>query len=287
MAGAGSPAAGVTLPRSTGRGQDGLGLSIGMLAAARVVNNRWPTTGYVARCATATAALVGHARRRGLTWSELGMDRSTWRPGIAWAAGAVAAVGGCYYLVAVATPAARRAFVDDRADASARGAARQALVPVLFGTVLLEEAGFRGVLWGQLNRRFGAAVATASSSVLFGVWHVRPSATQAQHDQAIARAVGFGSRSTAVLAVSSVCLTAAAGVVFGELRRRSGSLLAPAGLHWAANGLGLLTASLVQGRLPVPPGDRSGPGGLGLSGPNRPARPARHAGGWPRRRRRP
>jgi membrane protease YdiL (CAAX protease family) len=32
--------------------------------------------------------------------------------------------------------------------------------------------------------------------------------------------------------------TALAGVVFCELRRRSGSLLAPMGLHWALNGLG-------------------------------------------------
>ena len=33
-----------------------------------------------------------------------------------------------------------------------------------------------------------------------------------------------------------------AGVVFCELRRRSGSLLASAGLHWATNGLRVLVA---------------------------------------------
>jgi membrane protease YdiL (CAAX protease family) len=37
--------------------------------------------------------------------------------------------------------------------------------------------------------------------------------------------------------------TAAAGVLFCELRRRSGSLLAPIGLHWAVNGLGVLVTA--------------------------------------------
>jgi uncharacterized protein len=37
--------------------------------------------------------------------------------------------------------------------------------------------------------------------------------------------------------------TAAAGVLLCELRRRSGSLLAPAGLHWAVNGLGVLVSA--------------------------------------------
>jgi membrane protease YdiL (CAAX protease family) len=39
--------------------------------------------------------------------------------------------------------------------------------------------------------------------------------------------------------------TGLAGVVFCELRRRSGSLLASAGLHWATNGLGVLVAAAV------------------------------------------
>jgi membrane protease YdiL (CAAX protease family) len=32
--------------------------------------------------------------------------------------------------------------------------------------------------------------------------------------------------------------------VFGELRRRSGSVLAPVGAHWAVNGLGVLFGPL-------------------------------------------
>jgi uncharacterized protein len=35
-------------------------------------------------------------------------------------------------------------------------------------------------------------------------------------------------------------LTTLGGLVFGELRRRSGSVLASAGAHWATNALGVL-----------------------------------------------
>jgi membrane protease YdiL (CAAX protease family) len=43
-----------------------------------------------------------------------------------------------------------------------------------------------------------------------------------------------------------VLFTAAAGCLFCELRRRSGSLLAPMGLHWATNALGYLFAFLLR-----------------------------------------
>ena len=43
--------------------------------------------------------------------------------------------------------------------------------------------------------------------------------------------------------LGTVLFTGLSGVVFCELRRRSGSLLASAGLHWATNGLGVLTSA--------------------------------------------
>ena len=48
-----------------------------------------------------------------------------------------------------------------------------------------------------------------------------------------------------VAILGTVAFTAASGVVFCELRRRSGSLLAPAGLHWATNGLSVLASAAV------------------------------------------
>ena len=49
----------------------------------------------------------------------------------------------------------------------------------------------------------------------------------------------------AISVLGTVLFTSLAGVVFCELRRRSGSLLAPAGLHWAVNGLAVLAAAAV------------------------------------------
>jgi len=44
-----------------------------------------------------------------------------------------------------------------------------------------------------------------------------------------------------VLVVAGIVVfTALGGVVAGELRRRSGSILASAGMHWATNSLGVL-----------------------------------------------
>jgi membrane protease YdiL (CAAX protease family) len=46
--------------------------------------------------------------------------------------------------------------------------------------------------------------------------------------------------------VGTVAFTALAGVAFSHLRRRSDSVLASAGLHWATNGLGVLFGVLAR-----------------------------------------
>ena len=45
--------------------------------------------------------------------------------------------------------------------------------------------------------------------------------------------------------LATVAFTTVAGIVFAELRRHTGSLAAPIGLHWATNGLGVLAAARV------------------------------------------
>jgi membrane protease YdiL (CAAX protease family) len=78
---------------------------------------------------------------------------------------------------------------------------------------------------------------------LFGLWHVLPALDLARTNNAVA---GSGRRARlAVAVVGTVAFTAAAGVLFGELRRRSGSLLAPMLLHWATNAAGVLGSALV------------------------------------------
>jgi membrane protease YdiL (CAAX protease family) len=81
--------------------------------------------------------------------------------------------------------------------------------------------------------------------VLFGLWHVLPSLGLAGDNQAVGDAVGKGTAGQVLSVLGTVLFTGLSGVVFCELRRRSGSLLASAGLHWATNGIGVLTSAAV------------------------------------------
>ena len=61
--------------------------------------------------------------------------------------------------------------------------------------------------------------------------------------QAVGAVLGTGMAGRVLAIAGVVGFTALAGVLLCELRRRSGSLLASAALHWATNGLGLLVAA--------------------------------------------
>jgi membrane protease YdiL (CAAX protease family) len=87
-------------------------------------------------------------------------------------------------------------------------------------------------------------MATALTSVLFGLWHVLPALDVLGTSTAINQGGQPPGRRRVVLTVlGTVAFTALAGVVFGELRRRSGSIVAPMLLHWATNGLAVVAAS--------------------------------------------
>ena len=152
---------------------------------------------------------------------------------------------GVVFAAGAALPMTRGAFRDARYELGWEHAVLTAFVLIPLGTVLFEEVAFRGVLWGLLRRGHRTWVATVISSVLFGLWHVLPSLGLAADNQAIGSAVGKGTSGQAISVLGTVLFTGLAGVVFCELRRRSGSLLASAGLHWATNGLGVLAAASI------------------------------------------
>lgn len=187
------------------------------------------------------AGLLGLARLRGLSWTELGLGRSRVRSGLRWALGA-AGVVAVVYSVGVLLPATRPAFRDSRYHLPLPGTLVTALVVIPLGTVVLEEIAFRSVLWGMLARHRRPWQVLATTSALFGLWHVLPSLQIAAGNEGVSAAVG--QRGGAVVVVSTVAVTTAGGLVFGELRRRSDSVLAPAGAHWATNGLGVLVGLL-------------------------------------------
>ncbi|MFI9613580.1 lysostaphin resistance A-like protein [Streptomyces sp. NPDC052023] len=222
---------------------------VAVLVLANLVNN-WLVRGslaYVLTCAAATVVLLVIARWDGLTRADLGLGAAALRRGLRWApvlAGAVLAG----YLLLLAVPAGRGVFQDSRAaDLSAGELLWNVLVRVPLGTVLLEETAFRGVLWAMFRRRWGAAWATAGSSLLFGLWHVLPSRGLNRSNAAVGSAFGGGPADAAATVAVAVAVTAVAGVVLCEVRRRSGSLLAPAALHWAVNAFGYALAWAVSG----------------------------------------
>ena len=190
------------------------------------------------------AALIVLGRRTGLTWEDIGLARRTWLRGLLWGLGAVALVAVVYAIAAV-VPATRAAFLDSRYRLPTGISLLTAFVIIPFGTVLLEEVAFRGVILGLIRRHRGAVRGAGFSSALFGLWHVLPSLNMARANPAIASVVGPGVAGQVTTVLLTVAFTAGAGLLFCELRRRSGSLLSCAGLHWATNGLGVVVAMLL------------------------------------------
>jgi uncharacterized protein len=183
------------------------------------------------------AGLLAWARIDGLSWSRLGLGRERLASGCRWGLGAVGVVAGVY-VVGVLLPPVRPAFQDVRYDLPLDDALRTAFVLIPFGTVVLEELAFRSVLWAFLSRHLREWPVLLTTSVVFGFWHVIPARRTGESNRAVSDAVGGGG--SAAVVVGTVALTTIGGLVFGELRRRSGSVLASAGAHWATNALGVL-----------------------------------------------
>ncbi len=218
-------------------------VTVVILAVVNVVDIVVPHASLVVGPACA-ALLLGLARLAGLSWPELGLGSGTWRRGMTWAA-AIVGIVALVLAVGALLPPTRELFRDSRYHLDWAQALLTTFVLIPVGTVLLEEVAFRGVLWGLLRRLHGTATATAVSSALFGLWHILPSLGLAADNEAIGSAVGRGRPAQLITVAGTVLFTAASGVVFCELRRRSGSLLAPAGLHWAVNGLSVLASAAV------------------------------------------
>ncbi|NYJ07575.1 CPBP family intramembrane glutamic endopeptidase [Petropleomorpha daqingensis] len=181
-------------------------------------------------------ALLAWARLDGLTWSQLGLGRDRLRSGLRWGLGAVGVIGAVY-VVGVLIPVFRPLFQDARYDVPLGDGLRTVFVTIPFGTVLLEELAFRSVLWGVLSRHLRQWQVLVTTSVLFGFWHVLPSLNVGSSNKGVGEAVGTGG---VLVTGGAVLLTTLGGLVFGELRRRSGSVVASALAHWAFNALGVL-----------------------------------------------
>ncbi len=227
---------GVTLSR--GRRVAGTALVLLALVALNLAEHVWHVGGVWLGLAGA-AGLLAVARAFGLTWAQLGLSAARLRRGWPWAVAVIGAVAAVY-LVGLAVPATRTAFLDPRYRMGVDRALLTAFVLVPLRTVLLEEVAFRSVLWGMLRRHTSSTRVLLVSSALFGLWHVLPSLDFATGRGLAVAVPGHRLLATVLVVAGTVLVTGVGGVVAGELRRRSGSLLASAGMHWATNGLGVL-----------------------------------------------
>ncbi len=226
------------------RGRRVLALTGALIAVLAVWNNLVVTRlpgypgSYVVANVAAAAVVVAAARWAGLTWAELGLARRRLPAGLRWGGLCAALVAGGY-AVAVAVPVLRPLLTDARVgDMDGAEIAYQVLLRIPLGTVLWEEVAFRGVLLAAGARVLSLPAATALSSAVFGVWHIRPTLSGLAANDLVGGPVATG------VAVAVACLgTAAAGVLLTGLRLRSGSLLAPALVHVATNSLGALAAA--------------------------------------------
>ena len=213
---------------------------LGVLVLLNLMNNRWREHWYVRTCVLGALALLGVGLLDHQSWAAMGLGLGTYLTGLLWGAGCVVGVM-LLYVVGAAMPFTRSFFHDERGgEQGGLELMRNALVVVPFGTVLLEEVAFRGVLLAMVSSRYGLAWGVAVSSVAFGLWHILPSLVMHESNAGVAATIGTGTRAQVVSVVLSVAGTAIAGVVFCLLLIGSGSLLAPMALHWATNGLGFV-----------------------------------------------
>ena len=196
---------------------------------------------YVGVAVATTGGLAAIAWQHSLTASEVGLGRASWATGLVWSLGIVLVVGAVIG-IAGARPRLHHLFADNRViDVPGAVTARRVLLDIPFGTVLVEEFAFRGVLLALLTTVTSTSWAVVLTSGLFGLWHVSPALELHESH----RAVTGGSWTTVL---SAVLFTGLAGLVFGILRVWTGSLLPPAALHWAANGSGVAVAWFLHRR---------------------------------------
>jgi membrane protease YdiL (CAAX protease family) len=187
---------------------------------------------YVSAALATTGGLALIAWHHGVNALNMGLSHTTWLTGLIWSFGLIAGVGVVIGL-AGRHPRTQPLFADERHDTSGVIAARRALLDIPFGTVLVEEFAFRGVMLALVTVLYGSMWAVVITSILFGLWHVAPAVEMHNAHQ-----VTKGSPWPTIL--STVLFTGIAGAGFAALRLFTGSLFPPAALHWASNGTGVI-----------------------------------------------
>lgn len=215
---------------SVARAAQAVALSAGLLAWSNVV---LPRSGWGPRRRTLANGALGlgllaAGRGAGYNWRDLGLGAGDLGKGARWglvAAGAPTAVIG-----AATWWNARSRSKQQGWELPPQELAEWVLFAIPVGTVLLEEVAFRSLLDALLRRGGSSLDPRFVGAVVFGLWHVAPA--RVARDPVL----------------PTVMFTTAAGVVFSLLRHRTGSVAAPAVLHYAVNAVGAVASSRGLGK---------------------------------------
>lgn len=205
---------------------------VGVLAIGNILTNRLLPDWVYVPFNLALAALVLVLGRRLVTFEQIGLER--WRRGLL-VGGVVAAATLALFVLAALVPATHDLFEDRRVDGGVPRLLYETLIRIPFGTVLLEEVAFRGVLPAVLALRLGGLRAVVAASALFGLWHVLPAWKIGDVNPVAADLLGDGGLGQLTGITFAAAGTFLAGLWLCYLRIRSGSLLAPVIAHVASN----------------------------------------------------
>lgn len=211
--------------------------TLALTVAVNVVRSEWvPDVGDPWITIALGVAVAGVASAASMTAVELGLARADVGSGLRWGL-AVVGVIAAGLAVALLVPGLHGLLEDDRAEVPLRSMLWRVVVVIPVATVLVEELLFRGVLLGLLQRLLSRVRALVACAVVFGLWHLLP-----VWNGGGAGDLGGGSIGAVA---ATFAATFVAGLGFGWLRQRSGSLLAPVLAHIATNSLTFAAAWLV------------------------------------------
>ena len=216
-----------------------LAVMVGANVWVHVGPARWqPVTGPLA---AALLLLVGRAA--GLSWAQLGLGRGRSCRDCS-GAGRRGLRGAGRTRSASRVPATRAAVPRQPAPGRDEVDAATAPLAVPLGTVVFEEVAFRGVLWGLLEHDHGAGLGDRRRRPCSSASGTCCPPSPAARDERAAGAGGPQSTSCArwlgTVAVHGAWPVSCSACCASQ----SGSLVAPALLHWATNGLGVVAAAL-------------------------------------------
>lgn len=182
----------------------------------------------------------------GLNFEQMGLAFDKIWPGIYIAFLAVGAIVLGTSIIAT-IPILRRFFLgDDLANASGKLISYEATIRVPFGTALIEEVLFRGVLLGLLLQHNSTITAIVISSLIFGLWHIFPTIAMLENNSILAKANRDLKRRKYGSIIGVVIITSIAGAIFAWLRIISNSIVAPWLVHWSINSSGMLGIAIAR-----------------------------------------